>query len=273
MISRRRVRTDLARTLALLGAAAQVVAVFLPWDGSGRAALDLPIGGSPQPTVGALLVAFAALAAVPALVAARVWPPLLSGALTAVLVVVWVGRGPDGALAAGVVAALVAGGLHLVAAALGPTEGLSPRATPPARPRSSSGFRQVDHTADVAFEAWGPDRASCFAAAVAALVDSFADTSGERPRGGHPVDLRGERDEDVLVDLLDEVIYLLDAHGAVTVEAVLEDHEDGRLTGQLRTVPVRSVRPAGAVPKATTLHGLAVERTAVGWRCRVTVDV
>ncbi|MDP8960902.1 MAG: archease, partial [Actinomycetota bacterium] len=40
-----------------------------------------------------------------------------------------------------------------------------------------SGHRFLAHTADTAFEAWGPTRATCYAEAVRALVASFAEVS------------------------------------------------------------------------------------------------
>ncbi len=141
---------------------------------------------------------------------------------------------------------------------------------PSARP---SGHRFLAHTADTAFEAWGPKRAACYAEAVRALVASFADVSHAELVDRSRVELPSAADEDLLVDLLEEVIYLLDAHGLVPVRAELHDTEDGGLRGQLELTEVTSVQPSGAVPKAVTYHELEVETDATGWRCHVTVDV
>lgn len=135
------------------------------------------------------------------------------------------------------------------------------------------GHRFLSHTADTAFEAWGPQRATCYAEAVRALVASFAEVTHAQPVDRRLVDFGPAADEDLLVDLLEEVIYLLDARGLVAIRAELRDSEDGGLHGQLELAEVSSVQASGAVPKAVTYHALEVEAGAAGWRCRVTIDV
>ncbi len=135
------------------------------------------------------------------------------------------------------------------------------------------GYRLLPHTADTAFEAWGPSRADCFAEAVRALVTSFADLSDAPLVDRLHVRFGPAAHEDLLVDLLDEAIYLLDARGLVVAGLELHDEEDGGLRAQLDLADVGSVQAAGAVPKAVTYHGLRVDSGDAGWRCRVTVDV
>ncbi|MFN2555872.1 MAG: archease [Nitriliruptorales bacterium] len=129
------------------------------------------------------------------------------------------------------------------------------------------------HTADTAFEAWGPTRADCFGEAVRALVASFADVSRAPLVDRLHVRFGPAAEEDVLVELLEEVIYLLDTRGLVVAVADLRDEEDGALSGQLELSDVVAVQASGAVPKAITYHGLRVDAGEVGWRCHVTIDV
>lgn len=267
-----------ARTAAVLGAFALVAATFLPWQASGAVPLDLPVAlawregaGSGQPTVGTVLVALAAVPAVAALVGDRAWPRLLAAVIASALALTWVAAVPDAGLHAGIVVTLAAGGALLVAAASA-TGRTAPRTPPPAPDR---GYRFVDHTADVAFEAWGPTRADCFEQGVGALVASFTDV----PPRDHAADevwplyLAAAADEDLLVDLLSEVIYLVDARDAVPAAVELRDRPGGGLTGRFLLAPVADVTVRGAVPKAVTYHGLEVDAGADGWTCRVTIDV
>lgn len=286
------------RTLALLAAGGLVVAAFLPWTAQGTPALWLGLGSLgarvSQPTVALALVALAAVAALPALVGDAGWPRLLAAVAGGGLVLTWVAAGPDGAMTSGVITTMAAVVALLIAAALatGPSahpppgrRGVAASGGGPPRPRSGEdpdperpggrrpGFEVLPHTADTAFAAWGPTRAACFAQAVRALVASFAEITNASAEGRHAIAFAPGADDDLLVDLLDEVIYLLDARGLVPVGADLQDGEDGGLTGELELAPVAAVRPAGAVPKAITYHGLEVEQRPQGWRCRVTVDV
>lgn len=134
-----------------------------------------------------------------------------------------------------------------------------------------AGHRLVDHTADTRLEAWGPTRASCFFQAVLALVEGFADTAGVTPSTRSPVEMSGP-DDDLLVDVLEEVVFLVDARGQVPVGGHLED-TDGGMAGYLECAPVDRVRPAGPVPKGVTYHGLEISGDENGWRCQVIVDV
>jgi SHS2 domain-containing protein len=267
----------LGRACALLAALGQVVAAFLPWTADGHLAIDLGIPSlgetATQPTVATALILLAAVAAVPALLGDWGVPRALSGLATGLLTIVWLAGGPDGAFATGVIVALAASVVHLIAAALATGGAAVAPGQKPAGVPATPGHRSLDHTADSAFEAWGPTRAACFAQAVRALVDSFVDTTGAEAVLRHEVRLEPAPDEDLLVDLLDEVIYLLDVHGGVPVGGRLDDDENGGVSGTLEVAPLTSTRHAGAVPKAITYHGLRVEETSDGWRCQVTVDV
>lgn len=130
------------------------------------------------------------------------------------------------------------------------------------------------HTADVRVEAWARTREECLAEAVQGVVASFVEVVGEPSPGGERRDLRLESgtDEDLLVELLDEVIYLLDTTGRVPVD-VNVTLSDGGVTVALVMADVRSLRQVGAVPKAASWHELRFGHDEGGWSCSVTLDV
>jgi SHS2 domain-containing protein len=134
------------------------------------------------------------------------------------------------------------------------------------------GHRSVPHTADIRIEAWAPTRDACIAEAVAGLVASFADTVGAHPVRTATTDLTAGSDADVLVEALDEVIYLLDTQGAVPVDTDVAPGSDGPRV-RLHLTPVADVVTIGAAPKAVTLHDLRFDRVDGGWFCAVTIDV
>jgi SHS2 domain-containing protein len=138
--------------------------------------------------------------------------------------------------------------------------------------RGERGHRSVPHTADIRIEAWAPTRENCLAEAVAGLVASFVDLAGARPARTSTVDLTADSDADALVQLLDEVIYLLDTQGEVPIGTEVVPGPDGPAM-RLHLAPVADTRPIGAVPKAVTLHDLRFGRTDGGWSCTVTIDV
>lgn len=134
------------------------------------------------------------------------------------------------------------------------------------------GHRSVPHTADVRIEAWASSRERCVAEAVAGLVDSFAEISEGQPTQTVEFQVPPGTDENMLVAVLDEVIYRMDVEGLLPVDAEVTE-AGGGLDVRLRMVGSDRVELVGAVPKAVSLHELCFARDAAGWSCRVTLDV
>ncbi|GGI91385.1 hypothetical protein GCM10011581_30590 [Saccharopolyspora subtropica] len=135
----------------------------------------------------------------------------------------------------------------------------------------TSGFRFLPHTADIRFEAWGGTREECLAAALRALVAGFAGTPARGPGRARSTEFDGT-DEELLLAVLDEVIYRLDTEGAVPVEISVRPTGTG-VALEMTETTVDDVDITGATPKAVSLHELWIGRDERGWRCTVTIDV
>jgi SHS2 domain-containing protein len=138
--------------------------------------------------------------------------------------------------------------------------------------RPESGHRSVPHTADARIEAWAPTRERCVAEAVAAMVDGFADVSGAPPAGTVEFHVAPAADPDLLVSVLDRVIYLMDVDSRLPVSADVRAAEGG-LDVRLAMAEPDRVETFGAVPKAVSLHELRFAERDGGWSCAVTLDV
>jgi ribonuclease Z len=139
---------------------------------------------------------------------------------------------------------------------------------------TGTGHRMVPHTADVALTAWAPAKDECLAQAVYALVGGFAEVAGPGeavPRDSVTVTVDHTSDDDLLVSVLDEVIYQVEVHGRVPVGVAFDPSDPSRV--RFETVPLAAVRIVGAIPKAVSLHELRFGRVDGAWRCHVTVDV
>ena len=132
----------------------------------------------------------------------------------------------------------------------------------------------IPHTADVRIEAWAPDREGCVAEAVAAMVESFVDTSGATADAEAEHRVPPGEDPDLLVSVLDEVIFRLETEAALPLETAVRAADDGGLLVRWRTADTDAVELIGAVPKAVSLHELRFGRDeGGGWSCAVTLDV
>ncbi|MFC5801005.1 archease [Streptomyces formicae] len=134
------------------------------------------------------------------------------------------------------------------------------------------GHRSVPHTADLRVEAWAPTREDCLAHAVRGVAEAFADLGGAAVTRTRDVMIRAERDEELLVALLEEFVYWLDTAGEVPVDVEITPVRGGLQVG-FQVADVDALPLIGAVPKAVTLHELAFARGPEGWRCSVTLDV
>jgi SHS2 domain-containing protein len=137
---------------------------------------------------------------------------------------------------------------------------------------SPAGHRAVPHTADLRVEAWAPTREWCVAEAVLGTVETFLDTSTAHPSSTHACRLSAKDDEDLLVAVLDEVIYLMDTAGQVPVDVELEP-VDGGVDVRFAMIDAGMLPQVGAVPKAVSLNELRFGAGPRGWSCSVTLDV
>jgi protein archease len=142
----------------------------------------------------------------------------------------------------------------------------------PADTARSRGHRSVPHTADLRIEAWGPTREECLAQAVRAVVESFVDCAGATAQTSREVDVTAERDEDLLVALLEELVYWLDTTSEVPIGVELEAMPGG-VRARFRMADADALPVTGATPKAVTLHQLSFCCGPEGSRCSVTLDV
>lgn len=138
--------------------------------------------------------------------------------------------------------------------------------------------RALDHTADIGFEVRSPEPAALFQECAIALARSIASDDGLEPREEHAVDLSGDNLEELLVDWLEEQVFLCDTHGLLVVDCLVEIRETPggghHLMGVLRGDAYDPRRHRLKVQvKAVTYHGLKVERRGDDWFARVILDI
>lgn len=135
----------------------------------------------------------------------------------------------------------------------------------------SGGFRFLPHTADIRFEAWGSTREQCLTEAARALVTAFAEVAVDEAENTRTAEFDGT-DEQLLLAVLDEIIYLLDAEGTLPLGIRVRPRATG-IALELANVAVARAEIIGAAPKAVSLNELQIEHDSRGWHCAATIDV
>ncbi len=136
--------------------------------------------------------------------------------------------------------------------------------------RQPAGYELLEHTADLGLRARGATLEELFEQATVGLAEVLG---AWRPGPGESVavvvdaiDLGG-----LLVDWLNEVVYLQEVRGGSLGAIRVERISEGRAAGE---IVLRSQPPSGGTyVKAVTYHQLRVERWAGGWLAEVYLDV
>lgn len=138
----------------------------------------------------------------------------------------------------------------------------------------SVGHRCLPHPADVILQAWAPTPEACLTEAVRALVGYFADTARARRRTTHVFRVADAPWEDLLVSVLEEVLFLLDTRGEIPLAASVLRAPRGELSVSFEMAGVDDdVDLIGSTPKGIARSGLEFGPVGDQWRCIVIVDV
>ena len=131
-------------------------------------------------------------------------------------------------------------------------------------------FEEIEHTADLAIRAYGWDMRELFANAAHGMFALMAETSLEEPAREREVSLEAMDYESLLVDWLNELIYLHEVEGETYTQftiqglspTMLRASVEGRLTG----------RKTKAI-KAATFHNLNIRETEGGYEATIVFDI
>jgi SHS2 domain-containing protein len=125
----------------------------------------------------------------------------------------------------------------------------------------------------VILEAWGPDLAACCEEAVAALASLYVDVSSAEAVDRRSLHVAPGRDDDVLLEVLEEAIFTLDTAEGVPVRAEVSVASDSGFDVALVLADPATVAATGAVPKAVSRSELTVRAQRGRVSCRFLVDV
>jgi SHS2 domain-containing protein len=137
-------------------------------------------------------------------------------------------------------------------------------------PASESGYRQVEHTADVALELWGPDEEALLEQGALAVVELLTDGAAVPATADRQVEVEVVDDGDRLVRWLNEVLWLALVDGFVVASATFDLRDPARLRAHVRG---DSATPIVTEIKSATYHGLQIDREGPRLRARVVLDV
>jgi len=135
-------------------------------------------------------------------------------------------------------------------------------------------FDIIDHTADVGITAYGEDIKQLFCNAALALFSLMTDVQSIRGKIQHRVEINSESRDNLLVEWLNELIYLFDAEHLLFNHFEIESLDNNQLKATCygeKLDPARHRIKTGV--KAATYYMLEVARDCKGYRGQVIFDI
>jgi len=133
-------------------------------------------------------------------------------------------------------------------------------------------FQEIEHTADRAFRVTGRDLTALLenaARAMQALDKDEAGPTAERLET-REIEVEGVDGESLLVNWLNEILYLEQAHHLVCEEFHIDDLKNHYLRARVET---RECDRTYTHIKAVTFHNLKIRETSDGLEAEIVVDV
>ena len=131
------------------------------------------------------------------------------------------------------------------------------------------GHREVEHTADLEIEVWGPDMAALLEEAARGMYELMAVEVSDESRRHHRLEITADDREQLMVSFLEELLFLADTEELgfdgfllkVDGTELLAHLEGGFIVTRQREI------------KAVTFHSLSIGGSGSGLRTNVVFDV
>lgn len=130
-------------------------------------------------------------------------------------------------------------------------------------------YEPVNHTADLALHIWATDLPDLFITAGQGLMSLITEPERLRIERTERLSLRAPDVETLLVDWLNELLYLSEVHGLGFVTAEFEILSETELDARIQGGPWPGYT---SYVKAATFHNLAVRRTVEGYETEIVFD-
>ncbi len=136
------------------------------------------------------------------------------------------------------------------------------------------GFEYFEVAADVGVHAWGDDVPACFRQCALAVFNLIVPLDAVAARETRELAAQGDALDALLVNWINECLYLHDIEGFVVRDLDPPRIEAGRVHAVLRGEPVDPARHVrGTLVKAATFHALSLDRSANRVDARLVLDI
>ncbi len=135
-------------------------------------------------------------------------------------------------------------------------------------------FEILDHTADIGLIVYGEDLQTLFENAGEAFFHLITDLKRVRQKEERRIELKRESLERLMVDWLNELLYLHDVENLLFKSFKVEVVGEGGLKAKVKGEPFEEgVHVIKTGVKAATHHQIQVKKENGGWRAQIILDL
>lgn len=135
-------------------------------------------------------------------------------------------------------------------------------------------FKVIEHTADTGFEVKGNNLAEVFQAAAAALFQLMWEIKDIRAVEPVNLEISGSDSQELLVNFLEEFLYLYDAKGLVCTRVEINSISNKKLAASVWLQPFDNDLDQEILGvKAVTYHQMYIGKQDNVWLARVFLDI
>jgi SHS2 domain-containing protein len=135
-------------------------------------------------------------------------------------------------------------------------------------------FEVLDHTADIGLIFHGGNLKALFENAGEAFFHLITDLRKVRPRTERRINIGGESLERLMVDWLNELLYLHDVENLLFKEFEVESVGEDGLKAVVKGEPFQEgTHVIKTEVKAATYHRIEVRKEEGGWRAQIILDL
>lgn len=131
------------------------------------------------------------------------------------------------------------------------------------------GYQEVEHTADWEIRVWASNLTGLFIQAAIGMYALQGAELKDKPRIKRSFDISGIDDETLLVNFLDELLFLTETERVAFTDFEIKI-KDGNLHATVRGAPLEKIAKD---IKAVTYHRLSIETTPHGLEAGIVFDV
>jgi SHS2 domain-containing protein len=137
----------------------------------------------------------------------------------------------------------------------------------------NSGFEYISTTADGGFKIWAPDLKNFFKQAALALFTMMTDLKFVEERQTYKVEIQSQNLEELMIQWLNELIYLYDYHHVFLKSFQIEHIDQQYLRALVSGETINMDKhPLDLEVKAATYHGFAIKQDE-GYHATIIVDL